>query len=374
MAKDVPDPNLANDHQSIVSILDRSCEGRNPATSFLSTCFQAGVPIRQALNATQSRHGLLAWNTTQAQNALLHDTIILGQYLQSVLQDFTFGALRCARFIRLLLDEIDHSCSDIDEELALCAAASCTAVGTAHQPHRWLLLRLPCTGRADHAGRDDVIAVCVADDFGKVGLRVWEAGLVMYAHIMRENTPLQIAVHGKRVLEVGSGTGISARALLQTGVQKAYLTDLPHVMDNLQRNLSANGIRHDGARDIIQTPSLDISDASDGLKCVNEWRIDTIIAADVTFDDALIVHLANFFHMVLNASKRVVYLFVTCRNERTDLLMWRQFTEKHQLNVEKVELTTCDWSSFDYLVQCDFTSVYALRITCSTKCLEVVSK
>ena len=65
---------------------------------------------------------------------------------------------------------------------------------------------------------------------------VWDAGLVL-AQYIADNAEL---IRGKRVLELGSGTGLVGLAALQLGAAAVTLTDMQPLLPLLRSNLHAN--------------------------------------------------------------------------------------------------------------------------------------
>lgn len=332
------------------------------ATKLLADSFCSGAPIRQALDATQQRHGTAAWDTPAAQQSLLEKTLQYGDRIVGEIPDFTFGVARCARFTRLLLDEIDHCGAAIDESFIVRAASLCTQSRT-RDDIRWLVLRIPyldACGDHDHNSEDECecepVIVRVADAFSELGLQVWEAGIAMCILLTQSGSTLHSDVNGKRVLELGAGTGVSARALQTAGVARAWLTDLPHTMENLRRNIAVNT-----STDLISAHELNVADLQHLVQTANSWHVDTVLAADVTYDDVLIVSVVAAFHALLHADEhRVGYLFFTSRSERTDALLRSQLSAR-RLVVDELEMTM-PHGMLDYMVQCHYNAVGAVRI------------
>ena len=85
---------------------------------------------------------------------------------------------------------------------------------------------------------------CVAASAGEArgtGTMIWEAGIVlaMYLeHDARQPTPSH-SVRDQRVIELGSGTGVSGLAAAALGAQ-VTLTDAAHVVPHLQSNVEKN--------------------------------------------------------------------------------------------------------------------------------------
>ncbi len=73
-----------------------------------------------------------------------------------------------------------------------------------------------------------------------VGLVLWQSGLVL-AQLLVERPPFGPAGWaGVHVLDLGAGTGVVGLALARHGAGRVTLTDLPHILPLLARNVEAN--------------------------------------------------------------------------------------------------------------------------------------
>ena len=77
-----------------------------------------------------------------------------------------------------------------------------------------------------------------ADPLG-TGSTVWRGGDVL-ARALAQDPSLRALVEGKRVLELGSGTGVAGLACAALGARAVRLTDLPERLDLLRRNATRN--------------------------------------------------------------------------------------------------------------------------------------
>lgn len=69
---------------------------------------------------------------------------------------------------------------------------------------------------------------------------VWDAGIGM-ARYLEHDRRLLASLRGKRVLELGAGTGLLAAVLAHAGAQ-VVATDLAHVCDFLRTSIASNGV------------------------------------------------------------------------------------------------------------------------------------
>eukprot|EP00300_Choanocystis_sp_HF-7_P001891 c11501_g1_i2.p2 GENE.c11501_g1_i2~~c11501_g1_i2.p2 ORF type:complete len:255 (-),score=53.80 c11501_g1_i2:259-963(-) len=81
----------------------------------------------------------------------------------------------------------------------------------------------------------------VEDDNGGVATLVWQAVMLQCRYFERAGT----AFAGKRVVELGSGTGFVGIYIAKRGAAHVYLTDIdaPKVLTVLEENTAANGVQ-----------------------------------------------------------------------------------------------------------------------------------
>lgn len=244
------------------------------ALRVLTLGFRGGAPLRSVFDTTESIHGSLAWARPAAQRAALEGTVLWRP--PDAPPNFAWGSRRSARFLRLLLDEVDRVRSDATEELV--QAASNAAVNrrtTGDVPH--VVLRAP-------DGGDVVLCVGHSPD---IGLRLWEAGAAAFLAIL--SAPLiRNDVAGCNVLEIGSGLGLSAYALARVGAIRGVLTDLSApVLEVLRSNVRhiSNTNTHSTQ---LRVSRLNVCEASEVARACVRHSIDTILVADVTYDPSLV--------------------------------------------------------------------------------------
>lgn len=112
------------------------------------------------------------------------------------------------------------------------------------------------------------------------GLVTWDASVVLAAYLEKHS---EHVVKGKRVLELGAGTGLTGIAAALLGADLVLLTDLSYTLNNLRRNVE---LHHSSLsnRSVVEVSELDWSrpetyDARD---------FDVVLAADVVWVEELI--------------------------------------------------------------------------------------
>jgi len=125
--------------------------------------------------------------------------------------------------------------------------------------------------------------------FGNV---LWDAGLSLAKFfVWQETFGDQLSVRGKRILELGSGTGVVGLTLASLGATVTLTDNQPETLRLMQRNIEANSMQQ-GAT----VHALDWADESTYLACSS---FDIVVAADVLYENdgapfakALQAHLA----------------------------------------------------------------------------------
>lgn len=289
--------------------VDGEAQGGNvrQAVRYLGDSFCAGLPMRKALDATAARFQTAAWDTADAQARLMAHTLDREAGIQRSIAEFSFGAARASRFTRLLVDEIEHCGSTLSEEVATRTASLCQARSGERDMTRWVLLVLPEEAEEEGERNDITTLLRVQDAFSSVGMQVWDAGIWLSLAMSR------LSLHGKRVLELGSGTGICAGSFKRCGVQHAWVTDRnddEDILDNLNTNVLANC-----AGDCVSVRPLDVADGHDVRLHADRWMIDVIVAADMTYDDSLASDVITAVKCAVRGTRRVAWLVATRRND-----------------------------------------------------------
>lgn len=112
----------------------------------------------------------------------------------------------------------------------------------------------------------------------------WSGGLALARYLA--DHPEVVA--GRRVADIGSGSGIVAIAAMRAGAERTVAVDIdPFAIAAINRNARANGQRIDAVRrDIVDGPPPDV---------------DIVLAGDCWYDASLAVRMLPWLHLVRSA-------------------------------------------------------------------------
>ncbi|KAJ9479209.1 Protein-lysine N-methyltransferase EFM3 [Pseudozyma hubeiensis] len=213
---------------------------------------------------------------------------------------------------------------------------------------------------------------------GTTGLRTWEAGLRLAAHLTSD--PSVVTAPGTRILELGSGTGFvgSVCATQQMSFSSrdvhTFMTDMPgQVSARLRDTLHLNGL--DAASGIVVVRELDWlelvaerqqSQQRDDLPTISfiaEARPTLILAADVVYDPDLIEPLVEAIRACLQAGTAACKALVasTIRNPKT-YDSFKASLESFGLKAKVVDLQRPKVSAHEPLALSVFPSVHDLTL------------
>lgn len=247
------------------------------AIRLISLGFRAGSALRTVLDTAEEVYGAAAWRSSAAQRALLAGTL---EYAPAG-RTLDFGAKREARFARLLLDEVERVGWTPDPAIVERAAHGATVTTLTNSRFVNLVLT---TGPAV----SDEITLRAAPRTGNLGLRLWEAGIVMYMCV-RGGAFVATDIVGRSVLEIGSGLGLCAHALRVAGARTAVLTDNNrHVLETLSSNVRASVAAVPDAETQMYVKRLNVAEPDAVVKTVDLYSVQTILCADLTYDPKLV--------------------------------------------------------------------------------------
>ncbi|KAH7634085.1 putative methyltransferase-domain-containing protein [Sordaria sp. MPI-SDFR-AT-0083] len=151
---------------------------------------------------------------------------------------------------------------------------------------------------------------------GTTGLRTWEASLHLGQYLLRHPS----LVRGKRVLELGAGTGyVSILCAKYLGSKHVITTDgSDEVVANLPDSLFLNGLQ---GSDAVQPMELWWGHALVGTE-EEKWNggreVDVVLGADITYDKSVIPALVGTIDEVFGLFPRAeVVIAATERNRET---------------------------------------------------------
>ncbi|KAI9885119.1 MAG: hypothetical protein M1823_003088 [Watsoniomyces obsoletus] len=185
---------------------------------------------------------------------------------------------------------------------------------------------------------DDAITLmesrAVVSAAGGTGYRTWEAALRLgtFLTTTAEGNSL---VKGKSILELGAGTGfLSILCAKNLGASYVLATDGDmYAVETVDTNIMLNGLDHDSK---IKTKVYRWGHHLEGLFPQEHEPLQTVIAADVTYDEALIAPLLSTFKSFLDRYPTLkIVLAATIRNEET----WMAFVSAFRMaSLEMVDI------------------------------------
>lgn len=162
------------------------------------------------------------------------------------------------------------------------------------------------------------------------GLTTWDGSVVLakYLEHARMND-----VRGKRIVELGAGTGLVGISAALMGARQTVLTDLEYTMANLEHNVAVTMAKSSaihGASITTRvldwfTPPVDMGD------------LDLILASDVVWVEELIAPLVQTMATLVRQSRTPVIILMSYqrRSTRSDEILFQEL-ERHQFQKLKV--------------------------------------
>ncbi|XP_077591520.1 protein-lysine N-methyltransferase EEF2KMT isoform X2 [Stigmatopora nigra] len=150
---------------------------------------------------------------------------------------------------------------------------------------------------------------------GTTGLVTWEAALYLTEWAL--DHPKMFT--GRRVLELGSGAGLTGIAVCCSCAPSSYVfSDChPSVLRRLRDNLNLNGLDDANAAGVeITVEELDWTDVNE--ECVRDIGADVLVAADVVYDPEVVAVLVQLLSKFLHRGAPLeVLICSTVRNPQT---------------------------------------------------------
>lgn len=184
--------------------------------------------------------------------------------------------------------------------------------------------------------RDVVVSVGEVGNSGKgTGLTTWDGSVVLAKHLEHARASELV---GKRVLEVGAGTGLAGLSAALLGAREVVLTDLAYTMENLSRNAvqTLDNARLAGvAVSAVHTQVLDWFNPPTDI-----GALDIVLAADVVWVEDLIAPLVRTLATLLRHSptRATVLMAHQTRSAAADALLFAELTH-HALETRAVPVT-----------------------------------
>ena len=174
-----------------------------------------------------------------------------------------------------------------------------------------------------------------------VGLRTWEACLRLSYFLSTEG---QSIVKGRKILELGAGTGmLSILCANNLNAKSVMATDgLPEVVASMQRNIALNPKTEPEAV-IAEAAHFDWTNSdtfthSLGLNKVGEWpKYDLILGADITYNSDYFEPLVKALEILLAVNEKAIILIAgAIRNAKT-YEVFLDVCDKHSLDVLEID-------------------------------------
>lgn len=143
---------------------------------------------------------------------------------------------------------------------------------------------------------------------GTTGLRSWPAGLFL-ADWCTATTEITDRFKGKKVLELGSGTGVTGIIVNKICRPRNYFLSDCHdlVLQLLRENVHLNGCQENV---VVLNLNWERPQPS-------SVEPDFILAADVVYDDTIFEPLLNVLKLLCRSTNLQLFLACTIRNEKT---------------------------------------------------------
>ncbi len=159
------------------------------------------------------------------------------------------------------------------------------------------------------------------------GRKTWNAALVTKEYLRRKG------VSGKRILDVSSGNGFLAIALLLLGAKKVYATECPKCVKLLQANLTENfGAASAKTKVIEYSWGDDYSKISSSVE-EEEEALDTVVFSDLLYicfrDDILSLFETTMLDLLPESEEREGLFCYEARLMEREQNFIDQFLMKH---------------------------------------------
>ena len=176
-----------------------------------------------------------------------------------------------------------------------------------------------------------------------VGLRTWESCLRLGSYLVLQNKAL---VEGKRVIELGTGTGLlSILCAKCLGASHVLATDgAAHVVEGTRRNIELN---YDTEQSLIRAETLDWTDLSELDDILRDRKgelpeYDLILGSDITYNLDYFVPLVEILDVLVHKFPKIdIIISAAVRNINT----WNKFVEtcaQKSFEIQEIEFSCPD--------------------------------
>ena len=156
------------------------------------------------------------------------------------------------------------------------------------------------------------------------GLNTWDGSIVLAKYLERHAARL---VEGKKILELGAGTGIAGMSASVLGASFTVLTDLEYVLENLKSNVRKNIPQ---SIDVVEFGSNQCRDAAEARgksrisvqKCdwmdsstyplISDASWDVIIGADIVWIESLVPSLVETLNQCASDNTLILISHQVC--------------------------------------------------------------
>lgn len=149
------------------------------------------------------------------------------------------------------------------------------------------------------------------------------------------------------ILELGSGTGLLGISAAVTLGAKVTVTDLPHVIPNLQFNVDANAAVLAANGGVINVAPLRWGEEEDVKLIGNEF--DLILASDVVYHDNLYEPLLQTLNWLLGGKEKKVFVMAHLRRWKKDSVFFKKAKKAFEVDVLHVD-SPCNGSRTGVIV------------------------
>lgn len=146
-------------------------------------------------------------------------------------------------------------------------------------------------------------------------------------------------VRGKAVLELGAGTGISAKGYKEADARKVIMSDVEDdILDRMADNCGGD----------VDVRLVDLMDSKEVARLVREEEIEAVVVADLCYSPVLVEGISEVVREV--ADQTEIWVFVAERSEMSGSVgdVLREHSEVHKFEGREL------WKGggFEYLEGC----------------------